>query len=896
MLRLWRVMLGQVGDDDDPRPRRCVSMASPVSKAWPGPGLGPGSRTTLKDSGPPNASSTTRTFRTDSPLVASLMVFYSLSHSRVRPDGACPKRTISPECQPERERLGSTSIPEFDEFARMAELPSARDGESTEATLLGDAVLGDEDTIGTGASPTAPHRFAESGARLGRYVVIRTLGAGAMGVVYAAYDPKLDRKVALKLLKTQAGRETDVARRRLEREAQALAKLAHPNVVAVFDVDVHDDQLFVAMEFVEGGTLGAWLRQAQPWREVLSKFVEAGRGLAAAHAAGLVHRDFKPDNVMLGSDGRIRVMDFGLARPDLPTRDEPDSAIEPMQAPPVEPMQTNPMTQTGAVMGTPAYMAPEQYEGHADARSDQFAFCVALHEGLHGKRPFTASSMVEQFDAVSSGRIDPAQRGTTVPAWLRAVVVRGLSPEPERRWLSMDALLDALADDPAQRRRRWGAASLLVGLLGGAGVSVVWATQQQAHACEGFDARLAGVWDEARETEVRSALEGTGLSYAADTAVRVEQRLDEYTSQWVAVRSEACEAHQRGEQSGALLDLRMRCLDERLQHVAATVGILSEANEDVVRKAVEAVAGLPSLERCSDEQALQADLAPPDDPELAERVAAWDEQLIEAEALQRAGEYERGLALATKVVDEAQAVDYEPLHARAWLVAGKLSNSMGRYVEAEALLERALASALALGMRIEAASATTELVFMVGVLQARHEAARDWAKIAGPLARAAGTSEASARYFNSLGGVAHSEGKQEQARGYYEQALAILEKALGSNHPDVGKPLNGLGNAAYSEGKYEQARGYHERALTMWEKALGPDHPNVASSLNNLGRLAESEEKYEQARGYYERALTIWEQALGPDHPDVARSLNNLGSVAESEGKYEQARAYHERA
>ncbi|MBK8266505.1 MAG: tetratricopeptide repeat protein [Nannocystis sp.] len=771
----------------------------------------------------------------------------------------------------------------------VAESPSGRDTVTADTLLFGDGILGDAATLGSGVSPMVTRRVVEPGARLGRYLVIRTLGAGAMGVVVAAYDPKLDRKVALKLIKTPKGTETDLARKRLEREAQALAKLAHPNVVVVFDVDVHDDQLFVAMEFVEGGTLGAWMQQPRPWREVLSKFVEAGRGLAAAHAAGLVHRDFKPDNVMLGSDGRVRVMDFGLARPDdAPIqRDEIGSSTSALAIR---------MTQTGAVMGTPVYMAPEQYEGHADARSDQFGFCAALYEALHGQLPFSAASMIEQRDAVAAGRIDPAPRGATVPAWLRAVVLRGLAPEPERRWPDMAALLDALADDPALRRRRWGAALLITGLLAGGAASVVWATQQQAQVCKGFEARLAGVWDDTRRSEVRSAIEGTGLSYAADTAVRVEQRLDEYTTQWVAVRGEACEAHQRGEQSGELLDLRMRCLDERLQHVAVTVGVLSEANEEVVRKAVEAVVGLPSLDRCSDEQALQAELAPPDDPELARRVAAWDQQLIEAAALRRAGEYKRGLARATTVIDEAEAVDYEPLHARAWLLAGNLEDKMGRYVEAEALLERALASALALGIRAEAADAAAQLVHVVGYRQARHEAGRSWAKIAEPLARAAGTSEASAGYLNNLGTVAYSEGKYEQSRGYHERALATEEKALGPDHPDVAMSLNNLGVVAATEGKYEQARAYFERVLAIWEKALGPDHPNVASSLNNLGNVAKVAGKYEQAQAYYERALAIEEKALGPDHPDVAMSLNNLGVVVYSEGEYEQARAYFEHA
>jgi hypothetical protein len=267
------------------------------------------------------------------------------------------------------------------------------------------------------------------GATVGRYVILDPVGAGGMGVVYAAYDPELDRRVALKLLSPgRSGGEP--GRLRLLREAQALARLAHPNVVTVHDAGTFGERVFVALELVEGETLRRWLRaEPRPWREVLARFLPAGRGLAAAHAAGLVHRDFKPENVLLGQDGRVRVADFGLAK----ALEEPEEAW-------------------GAAPGTPAYMAPEQRRGMAaDARSDQFSFCVALHEALYGERP--------------SARETPA--GTQVPGWLRDVVLRGLKANPEERYPAMDDLLRDLERDPAAVRRRWLAAAAIVILAGG---------------------------------------------------------------------------------------------------------------------------------------------------------------------------------------------------------------------------------------------------------------------------------------------------------------------------------------------------------------------------------------------------------------------------------------------
>ena len=298
-------------------------------------------------------------------------------------------------------------------------------------------------------------------ARVGRYHLGDEIGAGGMGVVYRAHDPDLDRAVAIKVVHT--GDASSGAR--LLREAQAMARLRHPNVVPIFDVGPAEDAVFVTMPLLEGGTLREWLHGGpRPFGEILDRFVAAGRGLAAAHAAGLVHRDFKPENVLLGAGGETQVSDFGIA------------CLAGDEAPPASdasPLATNALTETGDVLGTPDYMAPEQLRGHpSDARADQFSFCVALWEGIYGERPFlrittdTAEPLRARLDAITSGPVPPPRRDR--PAWIAQLLVRGLDADPDRRWPAMQALLDAIAAARAPRRLRW----WLAAGLGGIGLAV----------------------------------------------------------------------------------------------------------------------------------------------------------------------------------------------------------------------------------------------------------------------------------------------------------------------------------------------------------------------------------------------------------------------------------------
>ena len=400
------------------------------------------------------------------------------------------------------------------------------------------------------------------------------------------------------------------------REAQALAQLSHPNVVAVYDVGRVEDGVFLAMELVAGDTGDEWIKKRPPWREVLQRFRDAGRGLAAAHKVGLVHRDFKPANLILGSDGRVRVLDFGLARtaqsgmhetPDLESLGDDAStwsgdasdAVETRDArlpqkgtaTPLEPLSPTPqdsvkdpmtsserrlldtpLTQVGAIVGTPPYMAPEQHlGGGCDARTDQFSFCVAFYQALYGERPFDGANYAELSTNIIKGKVKPAPAGSSVPAWLRAVVLRGLSVSPERRFASMDEILEAMARDPALRRRRIASAAAVTLLVAVAGVAS-WRSLHGPSPCRGAEREVDGVWNDARKQAVRAAFAKTGKPFAADAFAAVAAALDSYGARWVAMQTEACEATRvRGTQSSELLDLRMQCLQRRLDDVRAQV-------------------------------------------------------------------------------------------------------------------------------------------------------------------------------------------------------------------------------------------------------------------------------------------------------------------------------------
>jgi tetratricopeptide (TPR) repeat protein/predicted Ser/Thr protein kinase len=793
------------------------------------------------------------------------------------------------------------------------------------------------DTIGCRTDVAAiMHDRLSSGATIGRYIVLSMLGEGAMGVVYAAYDPELDRKVAVKIVDQHSdGAES---RAQLMREAQAMARLSHPNVIAVHDVGVYEDRIFFAMEFVEAVTLGEWRKaQRREVREILDVFVRAGEGLLAAHAAGLVHRDFKPDNVLVATDGRVRVTDFGIARAADRSRTDgraPDRSLG------TSTDQSDPAlraTRPGAIAGTPAYMAPEQFVGaHVDARSDQWSFCVALWEALYRELPFQGKTMPKLALAVTRGELREPASTAGVPTRLRKILVRGLNADPEQRWPGMRELLDALAHDPARARRSLaGAAALLV--IGGA---LAWTITSSNRTCEGAEDKLVGIWDDTQRDTVHHALLDAKVDYGEDTWARVEQRIDAYARAWINMHRDACEAtHVRGEQSTELLDLRVACLGESLHHLDALLGVLAEADAKVAERAVRAVAELPPIDRCADTGTLLTRqlAAPPN--EIASEVLQIRSELAEAKALQQAGRAKETLAASQALVERARATAYGPVLAEALHVLGLVHEKSGAFADAEAVLREAYFTAMRHRHDEIAADAASTLVFVVGTRLARAEHGAEWAahaeavvgrwapggieesrleKSVGSLLHRQGElAEARARLEHavelaeasptasvaeaeltrvSLGVVLSDASELEKARALFERALDNLEDELGAEHPDLAIALNGLGNAEYQQHRLDDARAHYERALALWERSYGEEFPAMCTLLNNLGNVADDQGDAERARGFYERAVAVGSRTLGAEHPDVGRALQNLGIMLERTGDDAGARERYAKA
>jgi len=727
---------------------------------------------------------------------------------------------------------------------------------------------------------------AREPTRIGRYTVLRRIGRGGMGVVYAAYDDDLDRRVAIKLVRhALIGPESSA---RLRREAQALARLSHPNVIGVHEVGEHvvDDVVlvFVAMEFVRGQTLREWWKapERSP-RAVLEALLQAGRGLAAVHEAGMVHRDVKPENVMIGADGRVRLMDFGLARSEMHER---LPSLDGTGAPP----SNDVLTRSGALVGTPAYMAPEQFEGGGvGPRADQFAFCVMAWEALHGERPFAGSNVEQLVASVVAGRRREPPRSRGVARHIRRALDRGLAVDPNDRWPDMNALLAALARDPRKRWRALGVASVataataLAIVRGPAGID-----------CRDRDARLP-VWNDAARGDVRAALLATGLPYAEATALRVDGDLEAYAEAWMAVQVQACEgtgAHASDElrTAGAL------CLEHRRQALAAVVDVLSRADVTIAEKAVQAVAALPSVEPCTDVEYLAARVRPPDDPSVAARVEALREQLSRARVLDDAGAYAEGFALAESVLAEARELGYGPLFAEALVQVGRLADALSRWDLAESSLREAHAEAVAHGHDEAAADAAIRLVFVVGHQLARHDAGLEWGYFAAALVRRLGASaEREAGLAVNLGAVHQVRGEYDEALAHFRRGLEIREATLGPDDPAVARTLDSLGAVHRMRGEYDESIAQYGRALELRERTLGPAHPGIGSTLAGLAAAYFQRGNYDEAIASGERALRILEDALGPDHARIGSLVSNLGVFHERGGDLDRALVLQQR-
>jgi tetratricopeptide (TPR) repeat protein/predicted Ser/Thr protein kinase len=735
----------------------------------------------------------------------------------------------------------------------------------------------------------APPREAAP-SRIGRYVLLEELGAGTFGVVYAAFDPELDRRVAVKLVRRRPGEPPPrEVLERLKREAKALAQVTHPNVIAVHDVGVHGDQVYITEEFVRGSNLGDWLRaEPRSTQKVLEVFQQAGRGLAAAHRAGLVHRDFKPANVLVGEDGRIRVVDFGMARledNDLPASDVGDPT-------------GLALTRTGTVVGTPLYMSPEQHRAQpVDPRSDQFSFCVSLYEGLYGQHPFPAETFAQLSQAVLAGDVATPPRSARVPPRVHAAVQRGLRPRPEERFPSMDALLDALAlDDRARWRRRaaiGGGVLVLAASVAIAGVGV----RERRQLCRGAAEKLKGIWDGERAAAMRAGFARSGVSYSAAAADAVQRMLDRYAAEWATQHTETCEATRlRGEQSEQMLDLRMGCLSQRRAELKAVADFLVTADASAVQRSTTVLATLTPLSGCADVEALQSPLPPPRDVQARARVDQLRSQLATGWALNAGARYAEARAAAVPALDAARAIQYGPVIAEALDEMGALEQRSRKDGAAEQTYEEGFETALASRDDPLAEKIAARLVTHVGRDLGRHADGHRWAAIAHALSgRVGGGSLDPGGLEFAEGNLFLDEGKFQAALDQFRTCLVLREKALPPDDPRVARAHNSVGRALWALGKGDDALVEYRRCLAL-QQQLVPGHPDLAATLNNIGVVLTNQGHYEEALAELWRAESIYEKAVGPENPEVALALTNIADLLEKQKKYGEALPIMERA
>lgn len=749
-------------------------------------------------------------------------------------------------------------------------------------------------------------------SKVGRYVVLDVLGMGGMGVVCTAYDPKLDRKIALKLLRRRVGRQsrTSTGRARLVREAQALAKLQHPNIVTVHDVDTTPDgRIYMAMEFVRGETITQWLTTSKrTWRDIVAVFEQAAVGLAAAHAANITHRDFKPANVLIGEDGRVKVLDFGLAKSETAniSTDSEDSQRQEivgqeeteekdiMQV--VQSTGDMKLTMAGRIVGTPAYMAPEQRRGRQTGpAADQFGFAVSLYEALYGRLPFRSET--HSRDAARGKIIDPPS-DTEVPSWVFRALRRALSPQPGERYATMEDFITALRADPAKRRRKIAIGSDGGLLVGGLGAFAFFAQVPEDELCQGARARIESVWDADRRAVVDASLRDTATAFAAYTAERVIESVDQYTDVWVDARTSVCEATWvHGEQSETTLDVRMRCLDQRQGELRALVDVLSDADAEVVEQAVSAVAALASPQSCITVEPA-ASIGLPEDPDDRAAVLAAGARTDDAEALLLAGRYPVAQDVVHEAMALAEATDHAPTIARTTYVQARVTQMLGDYAGAAEQFKRAAEAAARVGDAALEARALTSYVGVAGVhLHEPDQAVGIAVGAQSALVRAGSPPELESRLALQLGASAVESREVADAVGHLQRALEAAERAYPAGDLRFADLQTNLGVALAQGGDMVEAEGLLRRALDLRESNQGPMHPDVASIAHNLANVvATTPAGLPEAIELIERAMTVRRAVLGPDNKLVAELWMTKARLHQRAKQPEQARTEYERA
>lgn len=671
--------------------------------------------------------------------------------------------------------------------------------------------------------------------QLGRYEILGPIASGGMGSVYAAHDPELDRRVALKVLHPDRRRDA-LAHERLIKEARALARLDHPNIVPVHDALNQKGELVIVMELVTGETLESW-QAATPrrWRDVIDAYMQAGAGLAAAHGLDIIHRDFKPSNAIMGADGRVRVLDFGLAR----------FASDGIDATRTGGARAGTMvaTASGTLLGTPAYAAPEQLAGEpVTAASDQFSFCVALHRAIEGVAPFHGATAGELLASIQHDPPALAGDGRRVPCWLRAVVRRGLAVEPERRHASMQALLHELSRPRGWKRWCWPTVAACLVAATAAIMLGLYEVADRLPACDEDEQGLAAVWGSWRRVAIAARLQPLSIPYLPEVTDRVLDALDHRAREWTSIHRTVCLAHRRGAESDALFDRKMLCLRQRLDDVAAAMNVLDGLERDALPRAIDVVVGSPSPATCADTARLLNEPDPPAAPELRARVVDVRAHLSAGAALSRAGLAEQATRALGEATLQADRTGYAPVIAEAKLAYGRALMVQAPR-QATPVLRDAMMRAIATRQYSVAVEAAARRIYTEGTRSGDLERIERDLEFVEPMSRALASDHfARPLLLNNVGAVYMAAGRRDDALRYFQRAHDEIAR---SGPPALELTVIDQNLAMLTPDAATRARLSRERWIQL-RTALGEHHPStLAAQIGYANFGADTRESYE---------------------------------------------------
>ncbi len=740
----------------------------------------------------------------------------------------------------------------------------------------------DELTLSVAESTLRSKLFSETALPLvaDRFALQRKLGSGGMGTVWLATDRHLGRSVAIKFLSPSS--RSEHSELRLEREAQALARISHPNVVPVYDFGRHRGRVWVAMEFVAGCTLRAWARTTQPPQDqILRHWSAAGRGLASVHQQGLVHRDIKPDNILVGDDGRVRLIDFGVVRAE--SRDSPESSEDRDESTAANSKPAaHPLTADGTTVGTLMYMAPEQLAGRpATPASDQFSFCLGLMEALVGTHPFQGLSIAQRLDPpLVVERVNTGfQR--VAPRAVVEVIARGLALDPNARWPTMADLLQAL--DPGRNYRRWALPAVATLLMLGVGVGV--GAIDRDTACTPDPTLVDPHWNSTRKAEIRTAFEGTELPYATPTADATLLELTAWTDEWQSKRRDACTSTRiAGVQSDALLDRRIGCLDRSWAGFDAVVEVLQDADPDVVARATAIAGELPRISECDSVSSTRASAG------RSPAAVAVLRDIARGQALVAAGHLDAAHEIATSVVATTSVRDDTFARLRARELEARVQLGRDRFEPGVRALREVADDAARSELFDYEADIRVQLAAHTAGRWSRPELEKWWladAEVA--LERVASADDP--RYvdvYRARGLLARAEGDYPLARTWLRRALRRADSRRLATRFDIRLDLAGVSRKL---GDLDDARAAYLELRRSGATRLGPQHPTLAHVEYNLAVLEVDAGRFDAARESFARARDRFTTTFGPDTPTGLLSEFGLARIDMSQGHL--ARAEH---